>query len=173
MQSRILASVVVLFAVVLSTSAGASAAPTSTRFAVVGYEYAFTSTVGSFAGTGGGNAGETALWNATVKHDPLGSTPTYVNGGSFAMTTASSSRLDYVTGAFAYHGGTVTVLDPGTGCRNQQYLVTGTLHGVATSTTSGGSGSFSVTLTHYRYSLFGTCIIYKARVAGFVALSYE
>jgi hypothetical protein len=172
MQTRILAALVALTAVVLSTPLAASAAPASTRFTIVGYEYSFTSTVGSFAGTGGGNAGETAVWNATVEHDRLGSTPTYVNGGSFAMATASSSHLDYVTGTFAYHGGTITVVDPGTGCRNQQYLVTGTLQAVATSTTSSGSGSFAVTLTHYRFSLFGTCFIYKARVAGFVALSY-
>jgi hypothetical protein len=172
LRTPVLASLVALAAAALLTPATASAAPASTSFTIVGYEYAFTSTVGSFAGTGGGNAGETAAWNATVKHDPLGSTPTYVNGGSFAMTTASSSHLDYVRGTFAYHGGTITTLDPGTGCKNQKYLVTGKLEDVATSTTSSGSGSFSVTLTHYRYSLFGTCIIYKARVAGTVDVSY-
>jgi len=161
-----------LLAVALLAPTGASAAPASTSFAVVGYEYAFTSTVGSFAGSGSGNAGEIAAWNATVAHDPLGSTPTYVNGGSFALTTASASRLDYVTGTLAYHGGTITTLDPGSGCTNQRYLVTGTLQNVATSTSSGGSGSVEVTLTHYRYSLFGTCIIYKARVSGTVNLTY-
>jgi hypothetical protein len=156
----------------LLASASASAAPASASFTIVGYEYAFTSTVGSFAGSGSGNVGETALWNATVQHDPLGSTPTYVNGGSFAMTTASTSHVDYVNGTFAYHGGTITTLDSGSGCTNQRYLVTGTLQNVTTSTTAGGSGSFAVTLTHYRYSLFGTCLIYKARVAGTVTFSY-
>lgn len=157
----------------LVAAGGATAAPPSTSFAIVGYEYAFTSTVGSFAGSGHGNAGDTAAWNARVEHDPLGSAPTYVNGGSFAMTTRSpGGHLDFVTGDFAYHGGTITTLDPGAGCTNQRYLVTGTLENVATTTTSDGSGSFAATLTHFRYSLFGHCVIYKARVAGTVGFSY-
>ena len=157
----------------LLTVGAATAAPAATSFAIVGYEYAFTSTVGSFAGTGHGNSGDSAAWNTRVVHDQLGSTPTYVNGGSFAMTTRSTGgHLDFVTGTFAYHGGTITNIDPGAGCTNQRYLVTGTLEDVATTTTSDGSGSFSATLTHYRYSLFGHCVIYKARVAGTVSFSY-
>jgi hypothetical protein len=77
--------VVPLALATLELPAGASSAPASTSFKIVGYEYAFTSTVGSFAGHGSGDAGGTAYWNATVKHDRLGSDPTYVNGGSFAM----------------------------------------------------------------------------------------
>jgi hypothetical protein len=167
-------SLAALFALAaLALPAAASAAPASTSFAIVGYEYAFTSTVGSFAGTGKGNAGDTAAWNTTVEHDQLGSTPTYVNGGSFEMATSSpAGSLDGVTGTFAYHGGTITTLNRGANCTNQQYLVTGTLEDVATRTTSGGSGDFAVTLTHYRVSLFGRCLIYKARVAGSVTFSY-
>jgi hypothetical protein len=150
-----------------------SAAPASTSFGVSGYEYAFTSTVGSFAGSGTGNAGDIAIWNATVDHDPLGSTPTYIDGGSVVITTASpSGHLDYVTGTLAHHGGAITILTSGSGCTNQQYLVKGALEGVSTSTTAGGSGTFNVTLTHYRYSLFGYCIIYKATVKGTVSFSY-
>jgi hypothetical protein len=167
------ALVIVVAMVALVGARASMAAPGSTSFAIVGYEYAFTSTVGSFAGAGHGNAGESSAWNTRVEHDRLGSTPTYVNGGSFEMTTRSASgHLDFVTGTFAYHGGTITNLDPGAGCTNQRYLVTGTLEGVATTTTSGGSGSFAATLTHYRYSLFGHCVIYKARVAGTVSFSY-
>ena len=40
------------------------------------------------------------------------------------------------------------------------------------STTSGGSGAFAVTLSHYRTWLFGRCIIYKAGVAGTVSFTY-
>jgi hypothetical protein len=157
----------------LALTSAAPAAPASTSFGIVGYEYAFTSTVGSFAGGGTGNAGDAAAWNATVDHDPLGSTPTYVTGGSIAMTTANASgHLDYATGMLAYHGGTITTLDAGPNCTNQQYLVTGALEAVATSSTSGGSGTFTVTLTHYRYSLFGHCLIYKARVNGTVSFTY-
>jgi len=160
--------------VALAAPAAAPAAPVSTSFTIVGYEYAFSSTVGSFAGSGSGiPGGESAAWNASVEHDPLGSTPAYVNGGSLAMTTRSSSgAVDFVTGDFAYHGGTITTVDPGTGCTNQRYLVTGTLEDISTSTTSGGAGSFSVKLTHYRYRLFGHCVIYKARVFGAVSFSY-
>jgi hypothetical protein len=172
MGSRALA-LVAAAAVTLVLTAGAAAAPTSTIFTITGYEYAFTSTVGSFAGTGTGNAGDVAAWNATVEHDPLGSTPTYVNGGSIAMTTANGSgHLDYVTGTLAYHGGTITTLDSGTNCTNQRYLVTGALEDVSTSSTSGDSGTFTVTLTHYRYSLFGHCLIYKAGVRGTVSFTY-
>jgi hypothetical protein len=163
---------VALFAAAaLAIPAASPAAPASTSFSIVGYEYAFTSTVGNFAGTGTGNAGESAVWNASVQHDPLGSSPTYVNGGSFQLATSS---VDYVTGSFAYHGGEITTIDPGEGCKNQVYGVTGTLQDVATSTTSGGSGSFDVKLTHYRYRLwFGPCVIYKARVVGNVSFTYE
>jgi len=147
----------------------ASAAPASTSFAVVGYEYAFTQTVGSFAGTARGNAGDTAAWNATVQHDPLGSTPTYVNGGSFQLVTGA---LDTVTGTFVHHGGTITTITSGPNCTNQQYLVTGSLRDVETTTTSGGTGDFRATLTHYRTRLFGHCLIYAARVVGTVSFAY-
>ena len=157
----------------LVAARAAPAAPASTSFAIVGYEYAFTSTVGSFAGTGSGNAGDSAAWNARVEHDPLGSTPTYVNGGSFAITTrGSGGHLDFATGDFVHHGGTITTLDPGAGCTNQRFRVTGTLENVESSTSSGGSGSFTATLTHFRTSLLGRCVIYAARVNGTVTFSY-
>ena len=172
MKSRLFVCVCIA-AGALILCAAAAAAPPSTSFTIVGYEYAFTSTVGSFAGAATGNASDTATWNATVSHDRLGSTPTYINGGSLAIATANTSgHLDYVTGTFAYHGGTITTLDPGAGCTNQRYLVTGQLQNVATSTTSGGMGTFSVVLTHYRYSFLGYCIIYKARVSGTASFTY-
>jgi hypothetical protein len=165
--------VVAVAAAALVAAAGATAAPPSTNFSIVGYEYAFTSTVGSFAGTGRGDAGDAAAWNARVVHDRLGSSPTYVNGGEFQMTTRSpSGHVDFVTGDFVYHGGMITVLDPGAGCTNQRYRVTGRLEHVATATSSGGTGNFNAVLTHYRLSLFGQCLIYKARVAGRVSFSY-
>jgi hypothetical protein len=173
-MKRLFSSVAALVAIVaLALPATGSAAPTSTSFSIVGYEYAFTQTVGSFAGTGTGNAGDVAGWNTRVEHDPLGSTPTYVNGGTFQMATRSpTGSVDFVTGTFVHHGGTITTVDPGANCTNQRFLVTGALQDVATSTTSGGSGDFAAILTHYRISLFGSCFIYKARVAGNVSFSY-
>lgn len=161
-------------AAALVLPAAASAAPASTSFTVTGFEYAFTQTIGFFAGNAIGNDGDRGAWNTYVEHDPLGSTPTFVNGGSFWMATRSpTGTYDWVTGTFVFHGGTITA-DPTTGanCTNQRYLVTGMLEHVATSTTSGGTGAFSVTLTHYRASLFGRCLIYSASVAGTVSFEY-
>ena len=163
---RLLSSGLIVLAT-LAVPASASAAPASTSFAVTGFEYAFTPTVGFFAGRGTGNAGDRAAWNTYVEHDPLGSTPTYVNGGSFQMTTRSlAGTYDWITGDFVYHGGTITTVDPGTNCTNQRYLVTGALQNVTTSTTAGGTGTFAVTLTHYRAPFLGRCITYSASVVG-------
>jgi hypothetical protein len=173
MKSLTRSSVAVVLAVAaLALPAGGTAAPASTAFAITGYEYAFTSTVGSFAGAGRGNTGERAVWNTSVQHDRLGSTPTYVNGGSFQMVTWSPTHADSVTGTFVHHGGTISTLSTGPNCTNQRFLVTGALQDVATTTSSGGSGNFSVVLTHYRISLFGRCIIYNARVVGTVTFTY-
>jgi hypothetical protein len=157
----------------LLAAPGAMAAPSSIVFSIVGYEYAFTSTEGTFAGGATGNAGDRGAWNTDVVHDPLGSTPTYIDGGSFEMATLNpSGAVDTVRGSFVDHGGTITLLDPGANCTNQRYLVQGALADVATTTSSSGSGAFSVTLTHYRTSFLGRCIIYKARIAGTVSFGY-
>ncbi len=145
----------------------------STSFNIIGYEYAFTSKVGSFAGNGSGDAGGTVYWNARVKHDPLGSDPTYVNGGSFAMTLRGpGSSVDAVVGSFGHHGGEITTLDRGANCANQKYLVASTLKAVSTPTTWNGAGKFQVTLTHYRHRFLGRCVAYKARVSGTVRFTY-
>jgi hypothetical protein len=167
-------SVAMLAAAALATPVAASAAPASTTFAVRGHEYAFTPTVGFFAGTGVGNAGDRAVWNTYVEHDPLGSTPTYITGGSFAMATRSpSGTFDHVRGSFVYRGGTITTIDPGDDCTNQRYLVTGALANVATSTTAGGTGKVTVTLTHFRARVFGRCIAYRATVVGTASFTYQ
>jgi hypothetical protein len=169
---RLSLSLIMIAAAAVAVPA-ADSAPASTSFAIAGYEYAFTSTVGSFAGGGTGNAGGTAYWNATVKHDRLGSNPTYVNGGSFAMTVRGSGRsVDAVVGTFVHHGGKITTLDSGAGCTNQKYRVADSLKDVATSTTANGAGRFSVTLTHYRHRLLDHCVAYKARVSGTVSFTY-
>ena len=171
MPRALLVVLVALAAVALP--AAASSAPVSTSFKIIGYEYAFTSTVGSFAGNGSGNAGGTAYWNATVKHDRLGSDPTYVNGGSFAMAVRGpGSSVDAVVGTFTHHGGKITMLDRGANCTNQKYLVADTLKAVSTPKSSDGSGNFMVTLTHYRHRLLGRCVAYKARVSGTVSFTY-
>jgi hypothetical protein len=161
----------VVAALVMATAASAS--PTSTSFKITGYEYAFTSTAGSFAGRGVGNSGDTGFWNAAVKHDRLGSASALVNGGTFVITVKKASGgLDAVAGMFSHHGGTITTLRPGTNCTNQQYRVTAKLQDVLTTTSAGGSGMLSATLTHYRVRIVGRCIAFKARVVGSVSLTY-
>jgi hypothetical protein len=160
-------------ATVLVLPAAGAAAPASTNFAVKGLEYAFTPTVGYFAGSAAGNAGDRGAWNTYVQHDPLGSTPTYITGGSFWMATRSpTGTYDWVSGTYVHHGGTITTIDPGANCTNQRYLVTGTLENVATRTTTGGTGTFAVMLTHYRALLFGRCITYSASVVGTATFDY-
>jgi hypothetical protein len=172
-RSLRLALTLLVSAAVLAFPTAASAAPASTSFKIAGFEYAFTQTVGFFAGSGTGTAGDRAAWNTFVEHDRLGSVPTFVNGGSLQMATRSATgRLDFVTGTFVNHGGTITTIDPGAGCTNQRFLVTGTLADVATSTTAGGTGTFSVVLTHFRASLLGRCVTYSASVAGTVSFDY-
>jgi hypothetical protein len=160
-------------AATLSLPAAAPASPGSTTFAIRGLEYAFTQTVGVFAGIGSGNARDSAAWNTDVRHDPLGSEPTYINGGSFEMaTTGPEDRLDFVTGSYVHHGGTITTLDPGANCTNQRFRVAGAIEHVATSDTSGGTGAFSAVLTHHRVRIFGRCITYSATVAGSATFTY-
>ena len=162
-----------LFSIVaLAVSGAATAAPLSSTFTVRGFEYAFTSTVGSFAGSGFAQQ-DVAVWETRVVHAPLGSGATVaITGGTFSMTTRSlaSWATDFVRGE--YTGGTITVLDAGANCTNQRYRVEGSLGNVTTSTTTGGTGSFEVILIHYRTSLFGTCITYSATVGGSVSFSY-
>jgi len=165
--------VAALSAATLAIVPAASAAPGSTSFTVGLGEYAFTSTVGCFAGNGHGNAGDSAVVDTCIEHDPLGSQPTYITGGWFAMATRSpSGEIDYARGSYVYHGGTVTTINPGLNCTNQQYGISGALEHVATSDTSGGTGTFAGTLTHYRARVFGRCVTYWARVQAGVTFAY-
>ena len=169
---RSLTVVLVAAAAFMSTSA-ASAKPASTSFEIVGYEYGFTSTVGAFAGRAKGNARDSGLWNAVVKHDRLGSTSAYVNGGSFEIgVKTASGGVDAIMGTFVHHGGRITTVDAGTDCGKQRYRVTAKLENVRTLSSSHGSGALTVKLTHYRARILGHCVAYKARVTGSVTFAY-
>jgi hypothetical protein len=171
-RQRLALAGVVAAVAVLTLPVAASAAPASTTFAVSGFEYAFTSTVGNFAGSATGSEGDRGAWNTSVEHEPLGSTPPIdVTGGTFQMGTRSATgAFDFVSGTFA--GGTIETINPGDNCRNQHYRVTGRLANVTTSTSAGGTGLFEVTLTHQRVRFFGRCFIYSATVNGAVSFAY-
>lgn len=153
----------------LVTSATAAAAQTYSD-TISGYEYAFTSTDGKFAGTASGAL--PGSWNADVQHTPLclSCTPTAtVTGGSFSLATTHNGFPALISGAFV--GGTVQVANLGANCSNQTFAVNGILGNVGWWSSGSGSGIFTATLTHYRHSVFGSCITYGASVRGTLSLT--
>jgi hypothetical protein len=109
-----------------------------------------SSTLGTFSGVAvGGLAGG---WYAQIEHAPLSSGTTVpITGGSLTLRTLTGRTI-----AAGVTGGTVSVTNPGAGCTKQTFAVKATL----------SDGSFSGTLTHYRVSIFGNCIIYAASLVG-------
>ena len=167
-----LRTITLLGIAVLALAAPASALATQTYSDTIsGYEYYATSTDGKFAGTASG-----ALpgdWNADVQHRKLclSCTPTArITGGIFALATTLSSISTLITGSFT--GGTIQVINRGAGCTKQTFAVTGILAKVGPWYSGNGSGTFSATFTHYRESIFGSCITYAASVNGTISLSF-
>ena len=162
------ALLILALAVFVLCTAGSAAAAQSYADAISGHEYFFTSTDGKFAGSASGSL--SGHWNADVQHTPLcGScTPTAtITGGSFQLLHGLSTLI---TGDFT--GGSVQVTNPGAGCTNQTFAVNGVLGSVGPWYSGNGGGLFSVTLTHYRVSILGSCISYAASVAGTLTLTY-
>jgi hypothetical protein len=149
-----------------------AAAPASTSFDVIGIETAFTSTSASFAGKARGEVGDRGAWATSITRTPF--TPTgqsTITGGTFATKTVSPAwTTDFVTGTVS--GGFVQKLPGAPGCTNETFGVTVRLTGVATSTTTGGTGQFAGVLTHYRTLIFGVCRTYFASIAGQVVFDY-
>jgi hypothetical protein len=162
--------VAALIAVALVIPGSALAAQTSTD-TITGYEYYATSTDGRFAGAASG-----ALpggWNADVHHTALClscTTTATITGGSFLLTTILNGVPTLVTGSFT--GGTVQVTNKGANCTNQTFAVDGILGSVGPWYRGSGTGSFNVTLTHYRRSIFGSCVTYGASVAGSLSVTF-
>jgi hypothetical protein len=164
-------SIILLVAALGLLVAPATAAAAQTYSDTIsGYEYAFTSTDGKFAGTASGAL--PGSWNADVQHTPLclSCTPTStVTGGSFSLATTRNGLPALVSGAFV--GGTVQVTNVGSNCSNQTFAVNGILGHVGWWSSGSGSGTFRVTLTHYRHSIFGRCLTYGASVRGTLSLT--
>jgi hypothetical protein len=132
---------------------------------VHGAEIAFTSTQGTFTGYATGSL--PGYWTAAIDHTQLSPNAT-ITGGSFALDTYFNGAVAQVIGTFT--GGSVVLQNPSTQCTNQHYTVIGALGNVGVNSTGSGSGSFNVTLTHYRTSIFGHCISYSATVSGSLTL---
>jgi hypothetical protein len=165
------AFVAVALGVVLLGLPSVASAATTYGDTVSGYEYYATSTDGKFAGTASGTL--PGDWNADVRHTALCSscTPTAtITGGSFSLATVLNSIPTLVTGTFV--GGTVQVTNSGPHCTNQTFDVNGILGSVGPWYTGSGTGTFSATLTHYRYRVLGTCVTYAASIAGTLSVTF-
>ena len=139
----------------------------STKYAVRGIETSIpTNNTSTFGGTATGSSGDLALWKASVVHQGLSNCPfgsgtgCTITGGTFSLRSSGGGTL-----AGTFVGGKVTPVSQGTPCGNQVFGVTGSL------STNHGPGTFAATLTHYRTSLFGSCITYFATIKGTVTLS--
>jgi hypothetical protein len=140
------------FAVVAALSSVAAASATSTYSdSFSGTEIVPISSVrGTFVGVARG--GLAAVWRTQIVHRPLSTgTTVAVTGGTFSIVGVSGTKL---TGPVT--GGSVTVTNRGSNCSNQTYRVSVTF----------GGGSFDGTLTHYRRSILGRCVVYAATIAG-------
>jgi hypothetical protein len=162
---------IILVVAALAFLAPATAAAAQTYSDTIsGYEYAFTSIDGRFAGTASGAL--PGSWNADVQHTPLclSCIPTAtITGGSFSLATRHDGLPALVSGAFV--GGSVQVTNVGANCSSQTFTVNGILGHVGWWSSGSGSGTFRATLTHYRRSIFGSCVTYGASIRGTLSLS--
>jgi hypothetical protein len=151
--------------VALIVAGGASAATgLSSTYAVSGIETSFpTNNTSTFGGAALGSGGDAATWRASVQHQSLSNCPfgsntsCAITGGTFSLSSFDGARL---TGAFVPNQGTVTPISQQAGCGKQVFAVSGAL------STSAGPAVFAAKLTHYRISLFGTCIPYFATITN-------
>jgi hypothetical protein len=160
------------FAIALALWPAPAAAATTYVDTLSGVEYWASSTQGRFTGKATGQL--TGYWNATVDHTPLSlaATPTAtITGGSFALATSIGGVPTLVTGTFVA-GGMVNIINSGANCTNQTFAVQGPLGNVGPWYSGTGSGTFAVTLTHYRTRVFGSCVTYSASVTGSLSLTF-
>ena len=162
--------ILLVAALALLVAPATAAAAQTYSDTISGYEYAFTSTDGKFAGTASGAL--PGSWNADVQHTPLClscTTTATITGGSFSLATTHNGFPALVSGAFV--GGTVQVTNAGSKCSNQTFAINGMLGNVGWWSSGNGSGTFTATLTHYRHSVFGSCVTYGASVRGTLSLT--
>jgi hypothetical protein len=142
-------------AAVWQTSARADPPPLVAS--VHGIEVNAEHTTGTFSGyaTGGLHGG----WLAVVDHTPLAANAD-ITGGTLTLVTKTNGAARTLTGQFT--GGTITMTNPGANCTNQTFKVTGSLAHFD----GNRSGLFTVTLTHWRRTILGTCHSYFATTNG-------
>jgi hypothetical protein len=151
-----------LLAVVSAQAGSATASPRRVVARVHGIELIALHTQGTFSGytTGGLSGG----WLAIVDHTPLDPNAR-ITGGSFSLAT-SLDQLGHPLAA-RIERGAITMTNPGTRCTNQTFKVTGNLTGLH----GYRKGAFSLTLTHFRRDILGTCLSYFATTNGTLTLT--
>jgi len=150
--------VAVSVAVALTPPARSASRPQVTD--VKGIEIVAHHTQGTFVGYGTGSLpGE---WTAVVDHTPL-SPNAKITGGTLRLVTTRGDATRTLGARFT--GGSITNTNPGAGCTNQTFRVVGRL----TPFSGYRSGTFSVTLTHYRHTFLGSCVSYFATTVGTLA----
>ena len=164
-KSHVVAALCATIALGLAVAVPGAGARTSvsSSYTVAGIETSIpTNNTSTFAGAASGSGGDVAVWKASVMHQALSNCPfgsgtsCSITGGTFALASSDGSKL---TGTFTSDG-KVTPLTQAPGCGTQTFGVSGSL------ATTSGPAAFSATLTHYRLSLFGTCIPYFATIRG-------
>ena len=169
LSSRTLGVIVVLV-LALATLPAVAAASLSDSYSIEGVESAATSIEGTFVGTGAGAGGDEAVWQAVVVHQVLAPSCYHtaqgcaITGGTFLLV---NQDVEAVNGGFA--SGSIKLISQAPGCGIQVFSVVGTLIDVTTPTTTGGIGTFAVTLTHFRARFFGRCTTLFAKVSGSVS----
>ena len=157
-------------AMVAPAVAGASL---STSYSVSGVEIAATSTEGTFVGTALGTRGDDAVWEATVEHEALGPgcylsfNGCPITGGTFSLV---NEHLQTINGDFT--SGAIKLISEAPGCGVQVFSVVGNLTDVSTRTKNSGTGTFAVTLIHFRTLYQGHCTTFFAKVRGTVSFSF-
>jgi hypothetical protein len=125
---------------------------------VHGIEYSATATVGKFAGAATGRSPGT--WQARVVHKPISAAATApITSGSFQLYSHTKITGHFVDGA-------VRRLNTSTSCADERFDVRGDL-----ALDGGGTGQFTVLLTHLRTSVGARCVTYAATVGGTLTLT--
>jgi hypothetical protein len=166
----VLAVVATTIAISLTPLTAVAATTKIYHDSVGGVEVYATSTEGRFTGQASGKL--PGVWYADVIHEALGSTASpKIRGGAFDLSTSLDNQPTLVTGQFT--AGTVKQTGGFRDCTNQTYAVDGTLSNVGVyGRPDSGNGMFMATLTHYRVSIHGYCLIYAASIAGWVNLNF-
>lgn len=159
-------------AVVVAVGVVSAAASTQATDSITGVEVAASSSQGTFVGVAMGDL--PGAWRAVVRHAPLprrAGGHAAVTGGTFSLGTVVGGDAVTVRGSLRRSARGITLVDAGSGCRDQTFRIRARLARVGISSRD-GAGRLVATLTHYRTRIFGRCVTYSASVAGSVSLAF-